>query len=153
MKQRRRAVPAAPHAIDPLTRLWILRMLVPLAGHRELVGGRGFSDDALARALGLDEWIDPEDHDFEPAAVRARLRELHRQAERRAERALPPILRANIERLADLVGISDAECRILGFATMLHHERELDKAADTLGLLSSPAIAGVLAALLDLGAG
>ena len=125
-------------------------MLVPLAGHRELVGSRGFMDDAVARVLGLDEWIDPEDRDFDPAAVRTRLRELHRQAERCADRALPPVLDANIARLAELVGLSATECAILGFAPLLHHERALDKAADTLGVLSSGAIADVLALLLEL---
>lgn len=150
MRQGRRSAHSGARTLAPVTRLWMLRMLVPLAGHRELVGLRGFTDDAVARALGLDEWIDPEDREFDPAAVRARLRELHRHAERSAERSLPPVLAANIVRLAELVGLSDAESAILGFATLLHHERELDKAADTLGVLSSGAIADVLAVLLDL---
>jgi ATP-dependent 26S proteasome regulatory subunit len=147
MKQRRRTT--AP-AIAPIVHLWILRILMPLGGHRELVRSRGFKEDSVARVLGLEEWIDPEDFDFDPTVVRTRLRELHRQAERAAERALPAILDANLKRLATLVGMSDAECRILGFATMLHHERDLDSAADTLGALSSSAIVDVLAALLDL---
>lgn len=149
-RQRRRNAPAPERPIAPVVRLWMLRMLVPLAGHRELVGPRGFMDDAVARALGLDEWIDPEDRDFDPAAVRTRLRELHRHAEHCADRELPPVLDANIARLAELVGLSATESAILGFATLLHHERALDKAADTLGVLSSGAIADVLALLLDL---
>lgn len=153
MKHRRRttySAQSAPQQSPPSVLLWMLRILVPLAGHRELVGSRGFSDDRLARALGLGEWIDPEDRDFDTAIVRARLRELHREAEHKPNNALPPILRANIDRLADLVGMSEAECRVLGFATLLHHEQELDKAADTLGALSSSAIVDVLTALLDL---
>jgi ATP-dependent 26S proteasome regulatory subunit len=138
-----------PTTIVPIVQLWILRILVPLGGHRELVRPRGFSEDGVARVLGLDEWIDPEDFDFDATIVRTRLRELHRQAERAAP-ALPAILNANLGRLATLVGMSDAECRVLGFATMLHHERNLDSAADTLGLLSSSAIVDVLATLLDL---
>jgi SpoVK/Ycf46/Vps4 family AAA+-type ATPase len=146
----RRNTGIAPPVLPPITRLWILRMLVPLAGHRELLMPRAFSDDELARVLGLDEWIDPPDRDFDPAAVRARLSELHRQAERGADRALPAILDANIGRLGELVGLSAAERSILGFATMLHHECELDKAADTLSRLSSAAVVEVLALLLDL---
>jgi SpoVK/Ycf46/Vps4 family AAA+-type ATPase len=146
----RRNTGIAPPVLPPITRLWILRMLVPLAGHRELLMPRAFSDDELARVLGLDEWIDPPDRDFDPAAVRARLGELHRQAERGADRALPAILDANIGRLGELVGLSAAERSILGFATMLHHECELDKAADTLSRLSSAAVVEVLALLLDL---
>jgi ATP-dependent 26S proteasome regulatory subunit len=147
MKQRRRTT--AP-ILAPVVHLWILRILVPLGGHRELVRPRGFKEDGVARVLGLEEWIDPEDFDFDATVVRTRLRELHRQAERTAERTLPAVLEANLKRLAALVGMSDAECRILGFATMLHHERDLDNAADTLGVLSSSAIVDVLAALLDL---
>ncbi len=150
MRQRRRNAADAARNIAPLTRLWMLRMLVPLGGHRELVGLRGFTDDALAQALGLGEWVDPEDRDFDPAAVRARLRELQQHAERCTERTLPPILEANIGRLSKLVGLNGVEAAILGFATMLHHERELDKAADTLGMLTSAAITDVLALLLDL---
>lgn len=147
MKQCRRTTTPA---IAPIVHLWTLRILMPLGGHRELVRPRGFSDDSVARLLGLDEWIDPEDFDFDATVVRTRLREMHRQAERAARRALPAILEANLKRLAALVGMSDAECMILGFATMLHHERDLDSAADTLGTLSSSAIVDVLAALLDL---
>jgi len=49
----------------------MLRMLIPLAGHHELVGPRTFVDDAVARVLGLDEWIDPEDREFDPAILNA----------------------------------------------------------------------------------
>lgn len=153
MRHRRRnanSFQSAHQHIAPSVLLWMLRMLIPLAGHRELVGSRGFSDDRLARALGLSDWVDPEDRDFDPAVVRARVRELHREAERKTDNTLPLILRANIDRLAELVGMSEAEARILGFATLLHHEQELDKAAETLGALSSSAIVDVLTALLDL---
>lgn len=150
MPRQRRAVPSPSHDLSPTVRLWILRLLVPLGGHRELLRPHGFADDHLARMLGLGDWIDPEDRDFDPAAIRLRLRELHRQAERAATTELPAIMRANIARLADLVGMSDAECRILGFAGMLHHERELDAAADTLDALSTVAVVRVMAALLDL---
>jgi len=124
-------------------------MLVPLGAHRDLVSSRGFSTDHVAHALGLSEWVDPEDRDFDPVAVRARLRELHRQAER-ADAGLPKVLQDNIACLAGLVGMSDSECRILEFATMLHHERVLDDAADLLGNPSGSRMIDVLSVLLDL---
>jgi hypothetical protein len=124
-------------------------MLVPLGAHRDLVSSRGFSDDQVAHALGLSEWVDPEDREFDTAAVRARLRELHRRAER-GDASVPQILQDNVARLAALVGMSDSECRILEFATMLHHERVLDDAADMLGNPSGSRIVDVLSVLLDL---
>jgi ATP-dependent 26S proteasome regulatory subunit len=124
-------------------------MLVPLGAHRELVMSRQFSNDQLAHALGLSEWVDPEDREFDPAAVRARLRELHRQAERRV--ASPPqVLRENVARLANLVGMTESECRVLEFATMLHHERMLDDTADMLGNPSGSRIVDILSVLLDM---
>jgi SpoVK/Ycf46/Vps4 family AAA+-type ATPase len=153
MIQRRHASRSArstPDNIAPATWLWLLRILVPLSGHRALIRPRCFTDDDLARMVGLEDWIDPEDFEFDPATVHGLLREMHREAERAPDRALPAVLRANIGRLAELVGMSATESRILGFATMLHHDPILDKAADTLGSLSSSAIVDVLARLLDL---
>jgi SpoVK/Ycf46/Vps4 family AAA+-type ATPase len=149
--RRRSAHPTAAQELTPGTAPWILRLLVPLGGHKELVGSRGFSNDALATALGLGEWVDPEDRDFDPETVRARLRALHRDAERgHAAAALPSTLRANVARLAGLVGMSDTDCRLLEFATLLHHERLLDEAADTLGHLSTLKMIDVLASVLAL---
>ena len=39
--------------IAPFIRLWILRILVPLGGHRKFVQSTGFYDDDLAEALDL----------------------------------------------------------------------------------------------------
>jgi hypothetical protein len=140
---------AGQQELSNISRRWILRLLAPLSGHSMLVNPRGFSNDHVAQALGLGEWVDPSDREFDQAAVRARLRELQRQSERR-DCSLPPVLRANVDRLAALVGMCDSECRILEFATLLHHERVLDNAADTLGTLSSSTVVDVLAKLLDL---
>lgn len=100
--------------VAPDSMRWILRMLVPLGG--------------------LAEWVAPEDRDFDQAAVRARLRELHKQAERR-ECTLPPVLRANVAPLAALAGMSASV---------------LDDAAETLGNRSSSKIVDVRAMVLDL---
>ncbi|WP_306393202.1 AAA family ATPase [Telluria beijingensis] len=150
MTVRRRRSRPAPQELAQASRLWVLRIMVPLGGHRDLVGPMCFSNDHLARALGLGDWIDDDERDFDANLVKKRLRELHRQAENDLDRKVPAILHANVARLAALVGMSDIECRILEFATMLHHERILDDAAETLGNLSSPKIVDVLATLLDL---
>jgi transitional endoplasmic reticulum ATPase len=140
-----------PAEIAPIIHLWLLRLLVPLGGHREFVTQRGFNNDALAEAIGLGEWIDPENFDFDPKAVRALLRKDSEDVERRLSGALAPAdLRRNVEQLATLVGLSHTDCRILELVVLIQNERLLDDTADTLGQLTSIKLFHVLAVLLDL---
>jgi SpoVK/Ycf46/Vps4 family AAA+-type ATPase len=144
---------AAPPAADPspLMRLWLLRILVPLGAQREFVKQHGFKSDTLAYALGMHNWVEDPALDFDPRAVRRELRELHAQAERRLARSrVSRALRTNISRLSRLVGLSQADCRILEFAVLIHNERLLDDTADWLGLLSSIKVFHALATILDL---
>ncbi len=137
--------------IAPIVHLWLLRLLVPLGGHREFISPHGFNSDILAEALGLGEWIDPAPRDFEPKTVRAELRKLHKEGERKFRNiTTPSCLSSNVERLSKLVGLSDADCRILEFSVQIHNERLLDDTADTLGQLSSVKLFYVLSVLLDL---
>lgn len=140
-----------PTDLPLMVRLWLLRILVPLGGHQEFVQRGGFSNDTLAELLGLGAWIDPDDDEFNPKAVRVALRKLHQDAEDQCRDAeLPACLNNNIARLARLVGLSDIDRRILAFTVMLKNERLLDDTADLLGQLSSTKVLHVLAVLLDL---
>jgi transitional endoplasmic reticulum ATPase len=135
--------------LPPIIRLWLLRLLVPLGGHREFINAHGFSNDTLAEILGLSHWIDPVDRDFDPKSVRTELRKLHHTGESKFSAATTEAcLRSNVERLADLVGLSDTDCRILEFAVSIQNERVLDDTADWLGTLSSVKIFHVLSILL-----
>ncbi len=82
LRQRRLAKNSAEKTL-PIVHLWLLRMLVPLGGHNEFVNRHGFRSDWLATLLGLGEWIDPTDREFDPRAVRSALRELHQVAEQK----------------------------------------------------------------------
>lgn len=136
---------------DPLVRLWLLRLLVPLGGHRAMIAMDGFTNDSLAEAVGLGHWIEPLDDAFDPKTVRAELRQLHRDAEARDKKAAPATcLRANVERLAALLGLGATDCRVLEFAVSIHNERLLDDTADWLGPVSSAKLFSVLAIVLDL---
>ena len=105
----------------------------------------------MARLLGLADWVDDHDRDFDNNAVRTHLRELHVGAEQRAPMLAPPSeLRANMARLSQLVGLSDVDCRIIEFAALIHHDRLLDDCADTLGYLDSLKVVDTLAAVLAL---
>lgn len=153
MKTRRRT-PSQPFPvkeIESITELWMLRMLIPLSGHKTFVMRNGFSEDRVALYLRMSDWLDNDELDFDSAAVRAQLREMHVTAEAKvAQLALSAGLRANMARLSQLVGLSEVDCRILEFAALLHHDRVLDDCADTLGQLNSLKVVDALATVLDL---
>ncbi len=126
-------------------------MLVPLSGHKNFVMRNGFSEDRVARLLGMSDWVDDLELDFDSNVVRTQLRELHVSAEQRAAvLAPPPELSANMVSLAQLVGLSDVDCRIIEFAALIHHDRVLDDCADTLGHIDSFKVIDTLAGILDL---
>lgn len=137
--------------VSPLVRLWILRILINLSGHGEFISVHGFSNDSLAKALGLGRWVDDDLEPFSSRAALVELRQMLQNAERAASKfRLPSLLSKNIERLSDLVGLSSTDCRILAFAVGLHNERMIDDSADCLGQLSSLKVIHALSVILDI---
>ena len=53
MARRRLRHTATADNIDPIIRLWLLRILVPLGGYRQFLCSHGFNIDTLAKAIGL----------------------------------------------------------------------------------------------------
>ena len=148
---RRPRQPIATTEMPPIVLLWLFRLLVPLGGYREFINPHGFRNDSLAEKLGLGHWIDPEFEEFDPKAVRAELRKLHRDSERKSRKtATPSCLRGNVARLSELAGLSDSDCRILEFAVVLHSERLLDDTSEWLGPLTSIKLFHTLSVVLDL---
>lgn len=150
--RRHRPRPASmPEDMSPIIHLWLLRLLMPLRGHKDFINAYDFSNDALAEMLGLGDWVGLDPGDFDPSAVRTQLRKLHAAGERSMRHtATPACLRGNVARLAELVGLSDTDCRILEFAVLIQGERVLDDCADWLGQLSSVKVFHALSVLLDL---
>ena len=152
--QRNRHRPATAqvcNGLAPLVHLWMLRLLVPLGGQKRFVQKHGFENDDLAEALGLDDWIDPESVDFNAKTVRAKLRVLHEDGEERfGQASAPPVLSGNVERFASLAGLSATDRKILEFAVLIHTERLLDQAGDSVGNVSSTQMTHVLAEVLGL---
>ena len=138
--------------LDPIVQLWILRILLPLGGlHRLLIEGVG--------SMPLLERVGLRSRDIDDEATTAtRERQIKRQlkplldrAERSAsEIVAPQDLADNVARLAALVHLSDAECRILEFASLLHGVRELDDVADALGHLTTSKLQSMLQHILAL---
>lgn len=136
---------------SPLLKLWILRLLVPLEGHKEFIGSCGFNNDNVAQVLGLGKWIDPIHFDFDEKKVRRILRGLYQTGEQKYLNALVPSpLSINIERLAEIVGLTPTDCRILEFTVLINSERLLDDVADCVGEISTVTLFYVLSVLLNI---
>lgn len=137
--------------INPRIRLWMLRILMKLGGHKGcFFYANGFHNDDLARAVGLGHWIDAEEN-FSQRQALSELRHLHREAEQKHTQApLPAGLNGNLNRLSKLVGLNDLERTLLEFVICLHDEKLLESATDLFGPLSSAKVPGVLAAILAL---
>lgn len=152
MPRRGSRLAAIDTDIPPIVRLWLLRILIRLNGHRRFVGREGFEDDSIAEALGLGHWTKPDESEFQPRIVLAELRKLHQQAEEDSlgKAQMPKYLSDNIRRLSKLVGLTQTDCRILEFAVLINSERALDDATDRLGTLSSAKVFQALAVILQL---
>ena len=130
--------------VTPLLRLWILRLLIPLEGHRHFIDKQGKAQhDGMAVFLGLksepaaggeSDDLSPENKTLNGQSLLTRLITLHREAEQQAATvSLPQPLASNIQHLVQQVGLSEVECWILAFAVLLHSERLLDDACGWLG--------------------
>ncbi len=152
MRTRSRTRPRyQPEMLPLVVGLWVTRLLVPLGAHNVFLKDHGFANDEVAKELGLGGWDDQCDEQFDKRAALTRLRRLHKDCEELCrDEEVSPFLRKNVERLRDLVGLTDTDCRILEFAVLLHCERLLDDAADWLGPLSSNKLGHALSVLLDL---
>lgn len=149
-KRSHSSLPNSSETVPSILKLWILRILVPLGGHREFIHQNGFASDFLAEALGLGEMIDPDYSDFTSKEALARLRKLHQHAESQFCEALcPEKLQENVSRMAKLVGLSATDCRILEFAVLLKNESILEEATDCLGRMSAEKLFRNLSVILN----
>lgn len=132
-----------------IVRLWILRLLVTLGGHRSFIAETSFHDDNLAEAIGLGKWLNPEAPKFDHNRVLAELRKLHRAAERElANATIPEILSHNARRIADLISLDETARRILEFVVVIHNAPLLEVTSDLMGPMSTSRLFTVLAVLL-----
>lgn len=132
----------------PLSHQWTYAIVLDLGGHRQLIQRHGFNDDDLATELGLGALIED---DFEPGQALARLRrERRRFMNAHASFEYPDRMHENLQALASLVGLDEAELRVLGFCVLMNTDPILDSAVDLLGLLSFNRSLRVLSSLLEI---
>ena len=122
MSQLRKLLADKAVFAEPLgiVRVWVLRALVELRGYQEFVMSAGFSSDALANYLGLGDWVEDDECDFDRKVIRQELQRAHRAVEADANsKTIAGPLSRNVQRLASQCGLSDVDCRILEFAILI----------------------------------
>ncbi len=148
--------------LEPIVRLWILRMLVPMGGHRKFIGEHDVTDDGILSALSNSTsrskpqapWMRPSQHragtvDFDGKKQLKQLQEWWEAAEASAATtAAPPRLAANLARLAAHLSLSSVETAILGFAVLLQTDQVLANAGNQLDVVSSATMYRILANVL-----
>ena len=153
MAQRTRTV--EDHTPDPslpkIVRYWALRLLVVLKGEQQFVSRHGFRDDDVARQIGLGEFVSDDigADDPDPARVRKMLRQLYAQAEQ-DKGEVPAVLAANVQRIAELVGLSQVESRLFEFAILMHAYPTLRELCEKPANLRTRQLTDRLATLLQL---
>jgi len=155
MRRRRRRKTANNNTIyidntsKEIVELWILRILLPLNGHREFIDAtRGFSEDSIAYFLGLDKFIDDYDEKDKKEIfqiMRNRLQTL----ETSTSPKFPKTLKRNIKKVMKLIDLNRVERDILIFTIYLKYYDLMDGATRTLNDLSTDRVVGVLSVLLD----
>ncbi len=111
--------------------LWALRCLVRLDGYKQFLAEDGFMDDALARTLGLGQYIPESEQEgdmFNRHKMLTKLRFKLKQMEACIEPIrVPTALAENVCRLQAMTGMTDTECRILEFGIMAHGMRDIER--------------------------
>lgn len=131
--------------------VWLLRLLVPLKGHRNFIQAHGFSCEHVATFVGLEHWLDPKSPSFDAKAVISELSTLHQYAEKHwAHGTSPQCLQNNLSKLKALIGLSHSDCKILEFAVLLHSEPVLNEASSFLGDVTSNKLFQSLSVILGL---
>ena len=137
------------NALPPIVHCWCLRLLTEFKREDRLISKFGFEDDELARQLGLGEFIGRDTEDIDRQGIRQALRKLAYQAQQDPG-SVPPVLAANVQRTAELVGLSPLESRIFEFVVLMHAYPTLLEICKRPNNLRVREIADTLARLLHL---
>ncbi len=149
--RRRRHRNSNPAELSGLSRLWSLRILVQLKCHHRFTSSIGFTDDAMAIALGLERWVDESIDATARQDVLRELKALHTEAEHQCDAIMwPEALASNIAKLGELANLDQIDRQILAFTILLHNDPLLQSACRLLSPIASHALPAVLASILQL---
>lgn len=168
---------SGPHNQDtcPLALDWMFKLVIDCGGHRDFIHNCGFSDDDVARELGVYWLITDGSNDNEEAlpmpafltlgsgpSEQASKPSFHEQvvSALRLERKLfdkafpipqmPDNLQTNLANLAQLIGLDEIEQQLIGFCSLMNTDTLLDDCCNQLGYIGFNRLIRVLSTLLDI---
>ena len=125
------------------------RLMIELQGHRQLLGRSCIEDDDVALALGLQAWVESETYNRQRV-----VQQLRRNAKIFAKTGVahfyPEPLNSNLQALAQMIGLDEAEQKILGFCAMMNSDSLLNRCVNLYGGIDNRRFTQALAVLLDL---
>ena len=149
-----------PVNVEPLVRLWLLRLLVTMGigkncfnqrDRYDYVPGEDFPH-SLAQIFDTGNgWYTKSHNRINPKKALNCLHKLYVTEEKNLSKARAPrILAGNVKRLSELARLSHTDCRILEFVILMHSDEILDEACRLLGELTIAKLFKALSKLLDL---
>ena len=136
-----------PEAFENLIRLYLLRILVDLDGHRYLLEDRRISEPWILRFLGVE--VDEDSKDYDKGAI---VQELRRKLVTITLIAPKPpkneTLTKNIRWLQKTLDLSHVEADITMFLALTHHSHTLSKMCEKAGTLRTHEIHALIAATI-----
>ena len=136
--------------IPEIAQLWICRVLIHLGMHKKFIEKSRLDNDAIAFAIGMNEWTDKNNDDYNLVDCLSELKRIHATLERKAKKiSLPKSLATNIAHLTKLVGLNDTEGAVLAFAVMLDTISAIEAVTDYLGNLTTIKMCRSLSVILN----
>jgi SpoVK/Ycf46/Vps4 family AAA+-type ATPase len=152
----------------------MVKLVIYCGGHRDFINHDCFSDDDVARELGIYWLVDAAESDdkddspfpgilpgrtsrsnaarkssFQERSLAA-LRNEHNLFEKEFPAPeLPDNLQANLANLAQLIGLDDIEQKLVGFCSLMNTDTLLDDCCNQLGYIGFNRLIRVLSTLLD----
>ena len=134
--------------VSPAIRSLLLRLLVPLKCHSQLITKEDYASDEVAFLFDLPG---VEDSDYFDAKQARSLLVAAYQQEKHLEIRFPQTLEKNLKELAILVGLNQVESQLLGFVVLLENSDLLERSCQWLGShLTSAKMFNALSVLLGI---
>ena len=101
-------------SLEELVRLWLCRLFAPTKAWEQMITRRGFADDDVAWALGMQKWVEMGSN-FDSHEVRQAFMAMHRDLESRSLTGAASTGERNVAKVGKVLGLDQADRKILLF--------------------------------------